>query len=35
MHGCWKRLCPDLAQDFKGYEETPEDAMKEVGSSYE
>ena len=30
MHGCWKKLCPDLVQDFKGFEETPEDATKVV-----
>jgi len=23
MNGCWTRLCPDLEQDFKGFEETP------------
>jgi hypothetical protein len=30
MHGCWKNLRPDLVQDFKGFEETPEDATKVV-----
>jgi hypothetical protein len=30
MHGSSKRLCPDLVQDFKGFEETPEDATKEI-----
>lgn len=30
MHGCWKRLCPHLVQDFKGFEKTPEDATKEA-----
>ena len=30
MHGCWKRLCPDLVQDFEGFEETFEEATKEV-----
>jgi hypothetical protein len=30
LHGCWKRLCPDLVQDFKGFEETPEDATRVV-----
>jgi len=23
MNGCWMRLCPDLEQDFKGFEEYP------------
>jgi hypothetical protein len=30
MNGCWMRLCPDLGQDFKGFEETPKDATKEA-----
>jgi hypothetical protein len=30
MHGSWKRLCPDLVQDFKGIGEASEDATKEV-----
>jgi len=30
MHGCWKRLCPDLVEDFEGFEETFEEATKEV-----
>jgi glyceraldehyde-3-phosphate dehydrogenase/erythrose-4-phosphate dehydrogenase len=30
MHGCWKRLCPDLVQDFELFEETPADVTKEV-----
>jgi hypothetical protein len=30
MHDCWKRLCPDLVLDFKGFEETPKHATKEV-----
>jgi hypothetical protein len=30
MNGCWKKLCPDLVQDFKGFEETPEATTKEV-----
>jgi hypothetical protein len=30
MHGCWKKLCPDLVQDFKRFEKTPEDATKVV-----
>jgi len=29
MCGCWKRLCPDLMQDFEGFEETFEE-KKEV-----
>jgi hypothetical protein len=24
MNGCWMRLCPDLEQDFQGFEETSE-----------
>jgi len=30
MRGCWKRLCPDLMQDFEGFEETSEEATREV-----
>lgn len=30
MHGCWKRLCPDQAQDFNGFEETCEYSIMEV-----
>ena len=30
MNGCWKRLCPGFVQDFKGFEETPADATKDV-----
>jgi hypothetical protein len=30
VHGCWKRLCPDLMQDFVGFEETFEEKTKEV-----
>jgi hypothetical protein len=30
MHGCWKRLRPDLVQDFKDFVKTPYDAIKEV-----
>jgi hypothetical protein len=30
MNGCWKKLCPDLVQGFKDFEETPEAATKEV-----
>jgi hypothetical protein len=30
VHNYGKRLCPDLVRDFKGFEETLEDAMKEV-----
>jgi len=30
MHGCWKRLYSDLMQDFEGFEETSEEATKEV-----
>lgn len=30
MCGCWKRLCPDLMQDFEGFEETSEEKTKEV-----
>ena len=30
MHVCWMRLFPELVQDFKGFDETPEDATKEV-----
>jgi hypothetical protein len=30
MPGCWKRLCPDLVQNFKGFEENAEDATKQV-----
>jgi hypothetical protein len=29
MHDCWKRLCPVLVQDGKGFEETHADATKE------
>jgi hypothetical protein len=30
MHVCWMRLFLELVQDFKGFDETPEDATKEV-----
>jgi len=30
VHSCWKRLCPDLLQYFKAFEETLEDAIIEV-----
>jgi hypothetical protein len=30
VRGCWKRLCPDLMQDFEDFEETSEEKMKEV-----
>jgi hypothetical protein len=29
LNDCWKRLCPDLVQDFKSFEETPEAATQE------
>jgi len=30
MHVCWMRLFPESVQDFKGFDESPEDATKEV-----
>ena len=30
MHVCWMRLFPELVQDFKGFDETPEDATKKL-----
>jgi hypothetical protein len=30
VYGFSKWLCPDLVQDFKGFQENLEDAMKEV-----
>jgi len=30
IHVCWMRLFPELVQVFKGFDDAPEDATKEV-----